>query len=68
MQLPKFKTDVKAELADTLKDLGMVDAFLEGRADFSKMTARDVYISRVMQRCYIEVCSPTIRNREIVEA
>ncbi|KAH7718250.1 hypothetical protein AAVH_14318 [Aphelenchoides avenae] len=37
VQVPKFKTDMKTELAKTLENLGMVDAFLEGRAEFSKM-------------------------------
>lgn len=54
---------MKTELAKTLENLGMVDAFLEGRAEFSKMFDASVYISRVMQRSHIEAGSHAIHSQ-----
>jgi len=54
--LPKFKiTCGTLELKDILRDMGMKDAFSDA-ADFSGMTGkRDLYISNVMHKAFVEV-------------
>lgn len=53
--LPRFKVESQFELGATLKDMGMRSAF-DDSADFSGMTGtRDLYISRVIQKAFIEV-------------
>jgi serine protease inhibitor len=55
--IPKFRTEYSIDFADTLKKLGMPDAF-SGAADFSKMARSsdgDLFISRVLHKAYIEV-------------
>jgi len=53
--LPKFKFQSKFYLKETLKTMGMHDAFDE-RADFSAMTGRkDLYIGKVIHQADIEV-------------
>lgn len=59
--LPEFKTEYSQEMADTMQSLGMNEAFYEG-ADFSKLSNRNLYISRVIHKTYIDV------NREGTEA
>lgn len=60
VQIPKMKTDAKSELSDVLQGLGMTNAFSKA-ANFSRMAQLQpddkLWISRVMQRCYIEVGS-----------
>ena len=56
--IPKFSVDYGFTLNDSLKQMGMVDAFSDSDADFSKMATSDVgniYISRVDQKCFIAV-------------
>ncbi len=57
LQLPKFKEDLKLDaLKDTLKALGMTDAFDPKKADFSKMSSsQNLSISDVSHRAKIEV-------------
>jgi serpin B len=58
LALPKFKVRTHAELVDTLRQLGMTDAFDafdEGRADFGGITDEQVYISQVAHEAYISV-------------
>jgi serine protease inhibitor len=54
LSLPKFKIEFSTELTSTLRALGMPDAFHSG-ADFSKMSAQSTWISRVLQRTYMDV-------------
>jgi serpin B len=55
VSLPKFKLTAEFELADTLRKLGMRDAFGPG-ADFSGMTTRDwLYISAVVHKAFIDL-------------
>jgi serine protease inhibitor len=61
VRLPRFEMRYDRVLNDDLRALGMVDAFAEGRADFTRMTplqaAREgrVVISRVQQKSFLKV-------------
>ncbi|MFA5411475.1 MAG: serpin family protein [Candidatus Omnitrophota bacterium] len=53
--LPKFKFESKYFMADTLKEMGMPDAFSEN-ADFSGMTGKkDLFIGEVIHQGFVEV-------------
>jgi len=54
VQFPKFEAEYSAELKNTLISLGMIDAFNEGNADFSKI-APQMFISSVAHKAIIEV-------------
>lgn len=51
--LPKFKTEYSKKLNDVLIDMGMGVAFDDGRADFSRMSNREAFISLVRQDTFI---------------
>ncbi len=59
--LPKVKLDYKVELSKSLKQLGMPCAFDQGCADFSrmvdlsKMQGKNVLISRVLHKTFLEI-------------
>ncbi len=54
--LPKFKMTSEFSLAETLKSLGMTDAFIYGQADFSGMNGRkDLFIGDVIHKAFVEV-------------
>jgi len=54
--MPRFKMTCEFGLADTLKALGMADAFTPGAADFSGMNGqRDLFISAVLHKAFVEV-------------
>ncbi len=56
--LPKFRLELKRELADDLKALGMSIAFDPVRADFSAMRPvgpENTYITRVTQKTFVDV-------------
>jgi serpin B len=54
--LPRFKLTETFQLGDTLKALGMVDAFDPKRADFSGMTnGRELMISAVIHKAFVDV-------------
>ncbi len=59
LQLPTFTFDYDANLADSLKALGMTDAFDGARADFSGMvddeTADPLAISGVLHKAFIDL-------------
>ena len=56
VQIPKFKFEKKYTLNDLLKEMGVVDAFIPGVADFSGMDgARNLFISIVLHQSYVEV-------------
>lgn len=54
IMIPEFSSDYFTTLADTLIDMGMIDAF-GGSADFSVMTDRDISIGQVYHSTHIEV-------------
>jgi serpin B len=55
LHLPRFKLEYEKVLNDVLKALGMEIAF-GGAADFSRIAPdRDLYISRVKQKTFVEV-------------
>ena len=53
--MPEFKSEYDIHLPAILSDMGMKDAFSDTDADFSNMTKKDVYISDVIHKTYIEV-------------
>lgn len=56
--IPRFETKYKVEMSDTLKKMGMTDAFDHTVSDFSKMgesTDGNICISRVIHQTYINV-------------
>ena len=58
VQLPKFKFEYSLDLKPVLEDMGMPTAFMEGLADFSKMSTRLLHIGQAVQKTAIEL-SPT---------
>jgi serpin B len=57
--LPKFKVETKYDLNDTLKDMGMTDAFDFAKANFDGMTTTKpegpLAITKVVHKAYCEV-------------
>jgi serpin B len=57
--LPKFRLEWERLLNETLKTMGMPDAFVGGLADFSGLSdealSRGLYISKVKQKTYVDV-------------
>ena len=56
--VPKFETEFDVEMSDTLKAMGMPDAFDSSTADFSRLgqhTDGNLYISRVLHKTFISV-------------
>ncbi len=56
--LPKWETEQQVSLADTLKKLGLVDAFDAPRADFSGISDspdQPLFLSNVLHKAYIAV-------------
>lgn len=59
LMLPRFKVEWAAELNDTLKALGMAEAFDQQRANFSQIAApnsgNNLFISEVRHKTWAEV-------------
>jgi serpin B len=56
LQLPKFKIDHEVAPAPILKELGMTNAFQEGKADFSGVSKEArLFISGIFHKAFIEV-------------
>ena len=54
--IPKFKFETKYFMVETLKEMGISDAFVFGVADFSRMDGtKDLYISDVIHQAFVEV-------------
>jgi serpin B len=56
LSMPKFTFESSFSLSDALQSMGMVDAFDDGTADFSGMTAQnDLFISDVIHKAFVAV-------------
>lgn len=55
VKFPKFELKYDKDLIEDMKDMGMKDAFGANKADFSKMSAADLYIGVLQQFTYIKV-------------
>lgn len=56
VSMPKFKIEAQLGLADTLKSMGMTDAFSPDKADFSGIaTVEKLCISDVIHKAYVDV-------------
>ena len=57
LALPKFEVDFKPDsFPDTLKTMGILDAFDRDNADFSNMTGKkELFISNVLHKAYLKV-------------
>lgn len=55
LQLPRFGFSYEAELKQPLVNLGITQAFAPSLADFSEITDKDIYISRVRHKSFVEV-------------
>ena len=56
LQLPKFKLEYEKKLNDVLKAMGMVIAFSESDADFTKIDKRGgLFISEVKHKTFVQV-------------
>ena len=56
VKMPKFRAEYSAQLIDTLKKMGVKDAFDSKTADFSSLIEnRDAYIATVVHKTFIEV-------------
>ena len=54
--LPRFTMAYDKLLNDILKDMGMVDPFVAGTADFSKIRPEnDLFISKIKHKSFVEV-------------
>uniref|UniRef100_A0A8B9PYF8 Serpin domain-containing protein n=1 Tax=Apteryx owenii TaxID=8824 RepID=A0A8B9PYF8_APTOW len=54
--LPRFTLEEKYDLKSTLSRMGIQDAFIEGQADFTRMSENsDLVLSQVFHKCYVEV-------------
>lgn len=56
VQIPKFKLEKKYPLNDLLIEMGIIDAFAPGIADFSGMDGtKNLFISKALHQAYVEV-------------
>ena len=57
LYLPKLKLEYERTLNDDLKALGMHQAFIEGGADFTRMSpvGRELFISTVKQKTFVDI-------------
>ena len=56
LTMPKFEFEWKSSLKSTLQSLGMVDAFIDGQADFSGINGqRDLIIHDVFHKAFVAV-------------
>jgi serpin B len=56
LKVPKFKITAQFKLNDVLKQMGMKDAFVFGKANFKGMaTGEDLYITAVIHKAFVDV-------------
>ncbi|XP_077209521.1 leukocyte elastase inhibitor-like [Paroedura picta] len=54
--LPKFKLEGTYKLNEYLQSMGMTDAFMDGKADFTEMSGKmGLHVSDITQKCLMEV-------------
>ena len=56
--LPKFSYDYEVQMNQSLKNMGMLDAFDGGKADFSKLgksSGGNIFVSNVLHKTFISV-------------
>uniref|UniRef100_F7EUC3 Serpin B6 n=1 Tax=Rattus norvegicus TaxID=10116 RepID=F7EUC3_RAT len=54
--LPRFKLEENYDMKVVLGKLGMTDAFMEGRADFSGIASKQgLFLSKVIHKAFVEV-------------
>lgn len=55
LTMPRFKMEYKIPLNKILMEMGIRDAFISGRADFSKISKSPLVVSNVLQKTFLEV-------------
>ena len=55
VQMPRMKLEYTKSLVKPLKAMGMTDAFLDGKADFTGISDSRIFISDVKQSTYVNV-------------
>lgn len=56
VSMPRFKMTQEFSLSDTLKAMGMKEAFAAGQADFGGMTDKDdLYLQAVVHKAFVDV-------------
>lgn len=55
VKMPRFKFEFETKLVEVLKQMGMIDAFSDTSADFSKISDVFLVISDVIHKTYIDV-------------
>lgn len=54
--VPKFKLEDSYDLKSVLSDMGMADAFDQGKADFSAMSSNnELVLSKVVHKSFVDV-------------
>lgn len=54
--VPKFKLEDSYDLKSVLSDMGMADAFDQGKADFSGMSSNnELVLSKVVHKSFVDV-------------
>ena len=56
IEIPRFKVETSLSLDESLKKIGITDAFTFGKADFSGINGnRELFIEKVFHKTYISV-------------
>lgn len=55
LKLPRFELKYEKDVIETLKQMGMKDAFDAEKADFSKISSKLTYITKAIQKTYLKV-------------
>jgi len=55
IQMPKFEFETEYNLVNSLKNLGVHDAFDENNADFQGMTDEQVYLAQAIHKAFVNV-------------
>lgn len=55
LKMPRFTTSTETQLNKPISELGAPSMFISGKADFSKMSNANVFVSTMLQKAKIEV-------------